>query len=136
MLRGDLSQVEAAKNLLLKEELPRQDKDRLLYGISELTSPAAVASVKPLLSAYDVELRRAAAKALWHIADPEASDVLLAALNDSDRDVRYYAVRALAEIAHQPDWGPGPAEFEDHEGKYLDHWRRWKSGRSKEPPRL
>ncbi len=126
ILRGDDLQVHVAVKLLLSKGLGRDERNKLLYAISEgLTNPKATSEVEVLLADNDVRLRRAAAKALWHIGDVSAVGPLVAALSDPDRDVRYYAVRGLAVIAGQAQWGPGPGEFDSHEEKYLEHWRSW-----------
>jgi HEAT repeat protein len=86
-----------------------------------------VDTLAALLKAPETETRRAAAQALWHVSDPMTSKSLLGAITDSDQDVRYYAVRGLAELANQPEWAPSIPEFESHEDRYIQHWREWGS---------
>ncbi len=46
-------------------------------------------------------------------------------LNNSDEQVRYYAVVGLGEITKQDEWTPAFPEFREHEAKYLSYWRDW-----------
>jgi HEAT repeats len=78
-----------------------------------------------LLKAPEAETRRAAAQALWHVSDLTALKPLSSALSDGDSEVRYYAVRGLAELANQPEWTPSIPEFESNENRYLQHWKEW-----------
>lgn len=126
MSRGDLSPLPSVKLLLLQNALADKQKEILLFVIANrINNSRAVPHLKDLLQAGDLPTRRAAAEALWHIADPSSHSILVNALNDRDREVRYYATRALADSTGQREWGPAPGEFDDHEQKYVDHWRRW-----------
>ena len=124
LLRGDSSQLEVAQNLLLNATLSKTDRERLLYGLSQIRTAKAADELQNLLHAPAVDVRRAAAEALWHISEPSTRKALISALSDPDRDVRFYSVRALADIDHEPEWGPGPAEFDDHEHRYISHWKK------------
>jgi len=81
--------------------------------------------VTDLLGAGSVEVRRSAAHALRNIADSAGVPALVRALDDPDRDVRYYAVTGLAKITGQDDWLPSLPLFESEEQKYVAHWREW-----------
>jgi hypothetical protein len=61
----------------------------------ELRTPAAVGPLARVMAGRDTELRRAAAQALAQVGSPGAMRVLEGALDDSDRDVRMSAVRAI-----------------------------------------
>jgi hypothetical protein len=40
--------------------------------------------------------------------------------------VRFYAVRACADIAAEAGWGgPSESEFHERQQKYLTHWEGW-----------
>ena len=72
-----------------------------------------------------------AVEALWHIADPNTVPELLRSLQDPDEQVRFYAVRAFADIANEPGWGgPGESEFRNRQQEYLEHWQEWAKAQS------
>ncbi|HXE90324.1 MAG TPA: HEAT repeat domain-containing protein [Terriglobales bacterium] len=126
LVRGDLSELSSVVQLLLRGEASTQQRPGLLYAIgSWVKDRRAVPAMVRLLSSKDPATRVAASQALWHIADPSSTTALLRLLQDPSRDVRYYAVRALAEITGQKQWGPSIPEFAENEGRYLQHWKQW-----------
>jgi HEAT repeat protein len=126
IVRGDISQLPAVVNFLTSGTATGGEEYPLLYAIaSRLNDKRAVPMISPLLRSSDPAKRSAGLQALWHIADAQAIPVLVDHLGDTDDDACYYAVRGLAEITHQNPWGPSPAEFQEHESKYIDHWRAW-----------
>jgi len=96
-----------------------------VWALDRIADPAAVA---PLLALYpkttDVGLRDEIVSALAHIADPRATDLLLAVLKDGTLRQRCYAARALGalkeiravealcEIIKDPPQRPGDNEVE------------------------
>jgi hypothetical protein len=50
-------------------------------------------------------------------------DALLSALDDVDREVRYYGFIGLADLSDQKDWRPLREEFKANEKTYLEHWK-------------
>jgi HEAT repeats len=127
--RDDLSQLNAVGNLLLTGKLNGKQKELFLSVIAnEIKNPNAAPTLVRLLHTGDAEMRRAAAEGLWHAADPRAVPDLLKALQDEDEKVRFYAVRALAEVNNEPQWGPGSVEFQEHQQQYLSHWQEWATG--------
>jgi HEAT repeat protein len=70
---------------------------------TELTQPQ-----QPLL------VRRALAAALAHVPHPEAQPALLAALADSDAQVRGYAVQALGQVGNEAAYSALQAMQNDH----------------------
>jgi hypothetical protein len=92
---------------------------------TKIDSSKAVPSVRRLLQSADAPLRRAAAQALWHVADASSQDAMIGALNDPDSEVRFYTIRGLAEVTGQKEWGPSSALFDEDEQTYLKHWRDW-----------
>jgi len=133
--RDELSTLPDVERLLLTNALPKHDKDAFLFVISnELKDPKALGALQRLLRSGDSEIRAATAEGLWHIASPSSVPDLVRALNDSDRDVRFYAVRGLSDIAAQPSWGPSLPEFQEHESKYVQHWSDW--ARSQQTSRI
>jgi len=70
-----------------------------------LKTQAAVTALGKLLSDQHVEMRRIAAQALTEIGSPGAMQALERAIDDSDRDVRVTAVRAMTARAYRPVLG-------------------------------
>ena len=130
--RNDVSQLEDVCNALLAGGLSAHQKELLLYGIrSRLENEQAAPQLTRLLqSSSDPDIRTASAEALWHTAAASSIPVLTKALDDDNPNVRYYAIRGLASITGQLQWGPGPAEYEENEAKYREHWLQWASHRS------
>jgi hypothetical protein len=125
--RGDASQVESAVELLLGSALSRDERDTLVLAIANNASgPGALPALGKLLRLGDPLARRAAAEALWHIASPASVRFLGPSLEDPDEEVRFYAVRALSDIANEPGWGgPSESEFHENQQRYLAHWASW-----------
>ena len=124
--RNNVSQVIEASRLLTSQDLSAEERHNFIYAIANrLTTPGAVPYLRPLLESDDDELRIAAAEALWHIAGAKSVSMLVPHLRDTNHDVRYYIVRALADITGQNLWGPSPAAFYDDENKYVTHWLEW-----------
>lgn len=95
----------------------------LRYGISEMRSPAAVPALLRLLKSTDHRTRRAAASSLRRSGSAAATTAWFAALDDSDQEVRYYAVTALAELTGEAAWRPDIDTFRKSEAKYLSFWK-------------
>ena len=128
---GDLSQLPAAANLLLKNSATQNGREWLLYVIGNRVKDArAVPDLERLLSSSDDSAREAAVEALWHIGTPSAAPALVQRLEDPDEKVRFYAVRGLSDIANEYSWGgPSEPEFHEHAQKYLTHWHEWAKNR-------
>jgi hypothetical protein len=99
----------------------------LLYVIgNRITDPRAVGNLRPMLHSASPRLRAVAAQALWNIKSAAALRDIAPLLRDVDEQVRFFAVRALSDIADEPSWGgPGETQFRQHEKEYLDHWENW-----------
>ena len=94
---------------------------------NRVRDPRAILYLRALVDSKDAVVRAAAVQAFWRIADQSEIPLLISELQDPARVVRFYAVRVLADIANEPGWGgPGESEFQEHEQRYLDHWRDWK----------
>jgi hypothetical protein len=124
---GDPAELPEVVSLLLRNSATSNQHVWLLYVIgNKITDPLAIPSLRRLLDSNDSATREAAAQALWHIAAPAAVPSLASALEDPDEAVRFYAVRGCADIAKEFGWGgPGESEFQEHEQRYLEHWRGW-----------
>jgi HEAT repeat protein len=111
---------------------------RLQSGVAEAIGDIQDKTMLPVLNALlaspNLSLRRAAAKALRQIGDPSSARVLVTALDDSDRDVQYDAVMALAELfGASSDNAPAREAFDKNPGKYVNGWKTWweESGKEK-----
>jgi len=130
--RNDISGLALAAEALLHGSPGMSEviSHNLAYAIGEgVKDPKAIPALTKLLNSRDPELRRAAASALMRTQSSEAIGPLLAALGDSDFDVRYYSVVGLAEITGQTDWRPNREAFLADQETYLRHWRGWGQNR-------
>jgi hypothetical protein len=104
--------------------------DEALAGLAmavgrSVKDPVAIPALVRLLTQGNVEGRRAAATALRQIRPTNATRGLLAAMSDTDRQVRYTAVAALAEISGELNWLPSMDYFWSNEAPFIEHWRTW-----------
>ena len=126
LIRGDISQLPAVAEALSSNAVTSEGKSRLLYAIANrLEDPHGLPALRRLASSSDPSVRAATAEALWHLRDPTTTDMLVHMLSDSDPNVRYYVIRALAEVTGQEMWSPSIPEFQQHEGLYMEHWKKW-----------
>jgi hypothetical protein len=124
--RGDLSQLGSARRTLSRTDVTEEQRDLLLHAISKgVRDTRAAPELQLLLASDDVQLRRAGAEALWHSAARSSVPALIKALDDSDQDIRYFAVRGLAEVTGKQEWGPTTNVFKDNEHHYLSQWKKW-----------
>jgi HEAT repeats len=124
--RDDLSSLPTVEKGLLTNAFTDRAREAFLFVIAhDIRDDRAAPTLCKLLHADDRVVRKASAEGLWHIASSSSVPDLVRALGDADQDVRFYVVRALAEIERQPAWGPSEAEFGEHERKYIDHWVEW-----------
>jgi hypothetical protein len=129
--RNDVSEFSDVCNALLTQSVATAPKAVLLYEIGQrLKSEKAVPGLTRLLQSPELELRIASAQALWHVASASSIGALTGALNDQSPDVRYYAIRGLADITGELQWGPSIAEYHEHEAKYRQYWMEWASQNS------
>jgi len=136
--RNDISGLPVAKTALLRADAGTSDN--LVENMSNaigigLKDPNAIEDLTELLRARSTSVRRNAALALARTQAQRAVTPLLYALNDSDREVSYYAAIGLAEIAGQLDWRPSMEEFDADPIKYLKHWSEWqRAGKTQSQP--
>jgi hypothetical protein len=124
--RNDISELPDVCGALLADSISVNQKPVLLYVIAQhLRNEKAVPALTQLLQSHDPEVRVASAQSLWHIAAASSISALTEALSDQNSDVRYYAIRGLADVTGEQQWGPSPAEYQEHETKYRQHWLDW-----------
>ncbi len=126
---GDYSQLNQA---IRYAEQPSQELQvrRQQVGVAEAIGDIQNRSELPvlnsLLASQSVSLRRAAAKALRGMSDPSSASFLVRALADSDADVQYDAVMALAAIAGaSAENAPARDIFDQDPSKYVGYWKNW-----------
>jgi len=91
---------------------------------AKVNSPNAVPILATLLGSTEMVVRRGAANALARIATPEViAPLATTALNDPEQDVRYYAVRGLAQASGAAV--PTMPSFYANEAQTLSYWRNW-----------
>jgi HEAT repeats len=125
--RNDFSVMKIAEDALFNPP-PNIDKQvmmNLAVAIEGIKDSRAIPNLTRLLDAREILIRRSAASALRHTGSPDAIGALAKALDDNDRDVRYYAVMGLAEITGQNEWGPSTDLFRLEEQRYLSFWKDW-----------
>jgi hypothetical protein len=123
---GDAAGLPVVANALLNSvSLPENITASLAASLRGMKDPRVVPVLSKLAGSNDSRVRLGAAVALRQTASSAAIRPLSHLLNDSDRDVLYYAVSGLGEITHQDEWTPAMDEFELHEGRYLTFWRKW-----------
>jgi HEAT repeat protein len=88
-------------------------------------NPDAIPSLARLSHSVDPATRRAAVSALRHTRSVDSVPQLVAALSDTDREVRYSAVIGLAEMNHDGAHGPSMDAFFKNENIYIEYWREW-----------
>jgi len=72
-----------------------------------------------------MEARRGAVGALGSMEVKDVIEPLSKTLEDSDREVRYTAVFALATITGQWEWAASLELYMQDEQRYLNYWRKW-----------
>lgn len=124
--RHDAEALPAAVEALLKPDFPERYRSMVEYAIrTSVDEPSVVPLLTPLARSAHASTRRALLAAFWHIGTWSVVPSATAALADPDREMRYYAVRALAAATGETAWGPSIPEFNDHESKYVQHWKDW-----------
>jgi hypothetical protein len=121
----DLTGLAPAEQALLGDTTATNDAvlHNMRYAISELSASDAIPALVRLLKSQDDLTRRAVASGLRKVRSPQTISALAAALDDRDWEVRYYAVRGLAEITGENSWGPSIEVFRASEDKYLNYWK-------------
>ncbi|KAB2840751.1 HEAT repeat domain-containing protein [bacterium] len=96
-----LRQLKAAELLskrAVDEKLPISERLTAVKGLRYLQDPIGFTALAKALGSTDAMLRAAAAWALSVAGAPQAEQELIRALNDPDKDVRYFAADALGSV--------------------------------------
>ncbi len=96
-----LKQLKAAEVLsqrVVDEKLPIEDRRAAVKGLRYLKDPIGYPALAKTLGSQDALLRAGAAWALSVSGASQAEQELIKALNDSDKDVRYFVADALGSV--------------------------------------
>ena len=125
---GDTAALAAAERVLTSPApgVSEVTIHNLEAGIREgVRDPASTAVLSRLLQSGGRDTRRAAIGAIRSMRSQVTIDTVVAALDDSDQQVRHAAVMTLAELTGQLEWGPSLPAFALDEGRYIEHWKEW-----------
>ena len=124
--RNDIAGLESVEAALLHPAGLSSNMILNLAGsLGGLKEPKSVPTLKRLIETNNPYIVKGAAIALRQSGSGDAVEPLSRLLNNSDEQVRYYAVVGMGEITRQDEWTPAFPEFREHEGKYLAYWRDW-----------
>jgi hypothetical protein len=124
--RDDVAGLESVEAALLHPAGLSSNMILNLAGsLGGLKDPRAIPALKRLLETNDQHIIKGAAISLRQSGSVDVLEPLSHLLNNSDEQVRYYAVVGLGEITKQDEWTPAFDEFRNHEAKYLSYWRDW-----------
>ena len=98
-------------------------------GLRKVRNQAAIPMLTRLLARGNTDTRRAAADALRFMRSPATIDAFVAALDDTDVEVRHSAVLGLAETTGQLQWGPSIPAFAADPDRYISYWKEWARSR-------
>jgi len=94
--------------------------------LGQIRSDKALVGLEAIADCRYVAIRFGALSAIRHIRSPESAPVLIQHLDDSDSNVRYVAVIALAEIFQKyGDYAPGMGLFDKNPDFYVRLWKNW-----------
>jgi len=126
--RNDITGLDVVARALLD---PTQSHSYLLAylagSLGGLKDPRSVPTLKRLVETDNPYIVKGSAIALRQSGSVDALLPLSRLLNNSDEQVRYYAVVGLGEITKQDEWTPAFDEFHSREGYYISYWRQWAS---------
>ena len=129
LLQGDASTLKFIKQIFLTRpriSVPLNNQEILGNAMAfHLKDPAAIPDLEELLEVSSVSIRRGAAGALRGTGSPQAVKGLVKALEDTDSEVRYWAVSGLAEIINKGEGRPSAERFKSCESDYISNWKEW-----------
>lgn len=124
--RNDIAGLESVEAALLHPDGLSSNMFLNLAGsLGGLKEPKSVPALKRLIETNNPYIVKGAAIALRQSGSGDAVEPLSRLLNNSDEQVRYYAVVGMGEITRQDEWTPTYPEFREHGAKYLAYWRAW-----------
>ena len=122
----DYSTFDAAIAFATSSSTRESYQSLIAEAVGSIRDQLMVPKLGELLASPSLLLRRAASRALRSIADPLSLGYLAPALNDSDADIRYNAMMAMARAAGAPSsWTPARDAFDRDATAYVQHWQNW-----------
>jgi hypothetical protein len=132
--RGDTNKLNEGIELGLdsSDRVPSYLRENMASAIRDgVDDPKALPSLYRLIESRYPAFHQAALIAISRIGTTDAVPALVAALHDSDKLVRYYAVTGLAkQFPNGPD-SPSLGQFYEDEQKYVAPWILWSKARDR-----
>jgi hypothetical protein len=123
----DLSVLPLAEEDLFNQSVrsPFYPKSNLVLAISSLEPQIAVPLLARVLKLAEPEERIAAARFLEYTNSQAALDILLCALDDSDREVQFAVMQSLGNLTKQHQWRPTTIDSDSQWNDCIRHWREF-----------
>jgi hypothetical protein len=110
---------------------PFYPKVNLVLAISSLEPQTSIPLLARVLKSQEPEARVAAARFLEYTDSEGAVDILLSALNDPDREVRFAVMQSLGNLTKQHQWRPTAIDSDPRWNECIQHWREFEEQRKK-----
>jgi hypothetical protein len=127
----DLSVLPLAEEDLFDQSVrsPYSPKSNLVLAISSLEPQISIPLLARVLKLPEPEERVAAARFLEYTDSQTALDVLLTALEDSDREVQFAVMQSVGNLTKQHQWRPTTIDSDSHWNACIQHWREFEAQR-------
>jgi HEAT repeat protein len=128
----DLSVLPLAEEDLFDQSVqsPFYPKSNLVLAISSLEPQISIPLLARVLKSPDPDQRVAAARFLEYTNSQTALDILLAALDDPDREVQFAVMQSLGNLTKQHQWRPTTIDLDLHWNACIQHWREFETQRN------
>jgi len=126
----DLSVLPLAERDLFDQSVqsPFFPKSNLVLAISSLEPQTSIPLLARVLKLPQPRERVAAARFLEYTNSQNAIEVLLANLDDPDRDVQFAVMQSLGNLTKQYQWRPANTDDSDpHWASCIKHWREFEA---------
>jgi hypothetical protein len=123
----DLSVLPLAEEDLFNQSVrsPFYPKSNLVLAISSLEPQISIPLLARVLKSAEPEERIAAARFLEYTNSQAALDILLSALDDSDREVQFAVMQSLGNLTKQHQWRPTTIDSDPQWNDCIQHWREF-----------
>jgi hypothetical protein len=108
-------------------------QSRLSFYVAQVHDRSAIPGLLKIAHSQSDQLRESVIHALREMPSAETVPILVAALDDHVKLIRYDAVYGLASIEQNWDLAPSVSAFDRAEPKYINAWKTWwmETGRTK-----
>lgn len=101
-------------------------RSQLARAVANIKDPSVLPVLEDFSRSENPLLRRSAVFAMRAMASSSSVPYLVERLDDTDPDVRYLSVMALATIVNKGgDWAPSRELFDQQESESLTLWKQW-----------